>query len=57
MNAPRTLRFTVAQLRMINAALAIWEAEDHDDFPDYSQGVMDRTRAIVWAALGDEVPA
>ena len=54
MSATRTLRLTVPQLRMVNAALALHEADDHGD--DYRQDVMDRTRTAVWDAPGDDRP-
>lgn len=40
-----------AQLRMINTSLAREEAEDHHPDDRYSQALMDRTRAVVHAAL------
>ena len=55
MSTIRRPRLTIPQLRMINAALAMYEAEDHADFPDYRQAVMDRTRAAVWNALRDDL--
>lgn len=58
MSDRRTLRLTLAQLRMVNTALAMYEADDHDDTlsPRYSQAVMDRTRTAVFAALGTDAP-
>lgn len=51
------LRLTAAQLRMINAALALYEAEaTQDDYEHYRQDVMDRTRAIVWDAMPKDAP-
>jgi hypothetical protein len=49
------LDLTRAQLRMINSALAMYEAEDHSDDPDpYRRDVMARTRMAVWTALSPE---
>ena len=53
MSSTRCLRLTIPQLRMINAALALHEADDHDADENYRQAVMDRTRIIVWNALGE----
>jgi hypothetical protein len=39
---------------MINAALAVYEAEVHEDYDDYRPDVMARTRMAVWAALSPE---
>ena len=50
----RTLRLTLPQLRIINAALAMYEAEDHEDSDGYRPDVMKRTRAAVWSALDGE---
>lgn len=51
----RTLRLTLPQLRMINAALAYYQADEHYD-DGYREAVMVRTRTIVHAALGDDGP-
>ena len=45
------LELTPAQLRMVNSALAYYEAEDHEDFTDYRPNVMARTRDKVWDAM------
>jgi hypothetical protein len=45
------LDFTDPQLRMINAALARYEADDHDAFDKYRPDVMARTRRKVWDAM------
>lgn len=46
-----TLSLTPAQLRMVNSALAFYEAEDHDMDDDYRYPVMNRTRRAVWATM------
>lgn len=52
----RLVGLTLPQLRMINVALAMYEAEDHDyEGEPYRQDVMTRTRRAVWDALGDDV--
>lgn len=48
-----TLRVTVAQLRMINSALAREEAEDHGSGEGYRPDVMERTRVAVQNAMRD----
>jgi hypothetical protein len=46
------LDLTPAQARMVNSALAMLEAEEHDYSEGrYRQDVMDRTRAAVHAAM------
>jgi hypothetical protein len=52
----RTLRLTLPQLRMINDALAMYEAEDHESYDFYRQSVMDRTRRLVHEALAGDIP-
>lgn len=44
-----TVELTVAQLRLVNGALAVVEAGDSGE--DYVRPVMERTRAKVWAAF------
>ena len=44
------LTLTPAQARMVNAALAFYEAEDHEGW-GYRQDVMDRTRRVVHQAM------
>jgi hypothetical protein len=43
------LSLTPAQARMVNSALARWEADDHES--EYRQRVMDATRRKVWDAM------
>ena len=47
------VRFTPAQLNMVNAALAMYEAEEHDPEaePGFRVDVLERTRTIVHNAL------
>lgn len=48
-----TLRVTASQLRMINAALAHYEADEHDPDSGYDEGVMRRARERVFNAMDD----
>ena len=45
------LELTPAQARLINAALAYWEADAHEDGDGYDNGVMVRTRGKVHRAM------
>lgn len=46
-----TLVLTPAQARMVNSALAMYEAEDHSDIDGFSWPVMERTRDVVHNAM------
>lgn len=45
------VELTPAQLRMVNSALALFEAEDHDWRGHFPWDVLHRTRAAVHAAM------
>jgi hypothetical protein len=47
----RLLPLSAPQARMINAALAYYEATEHEDGDGYNDRTMQSVRRIVWTAL------
>ncbi len=45
------LTLTPSQAKCVNAALALYESEDHEYEDDFRRDVLHRTRLATWAAM------
>lgn len=45
------VELTAAQVRMVNSALAYFQATEHEEEEHYNNDVMTRTRDKVWRAM------